>query len=412
VFRRRSRALEDKAGTPLEQAGPASEPVFGRLLLSGGSRYGPRRMDDVRVEPVKREPFAIPSLDGIRAFSFLLVFLAHVGVPLIPGGFGVTVFFFLSGYLITTLLRREAEGTNHVSLRLFYLRRVLRILPPFYLVLAIALVLTVAGILPGPFSRAALAAQALHYSNFYVIAHGWDGLLAGTGVYWSLAVEEHFYLLFPALYLLFRKTSLPGKQQHAVLLGLCALVLAWRCYIVFGEGIVGDRTYIGSDTRFDSMLFGCALAVWGNPALDFPRTPRPSWFEICAAALGSGLLLASFLIRNPVFRESVRYSMQGIGLYPIFFLTVRHPSWTVGRVLNLRPVRFVGTLSYSLYLVHQVVIYALQKNLALPRGLEAALALLLSGLFSLLIWRIVEQPFAKLRGRLNVARRASLPARA
>jgi peptidoglycan/LPS O-acetylase OafA/YrhL len=344
--------------------------------------------------------FHIPSLDGIRACSFMLVFMAHVGVPLIPGGFGVTVFFFLSGYLITTLLRKEAELTHRVSLRLFYLRRVLRILPPFYLVLSLALALTLLGVLPGPFYPRTLVAQALHYSNFHVIRHGWEGLLAGTGVYWSLAVEEHFYLLFPALYLAMIKRELAGSTQRALLLAACALVLGWRCWLVYGQGIVGDRTYIGSDTRFDSMLFGCALAVWGNPAIDFKPTPRPSAFELVAAAIGLGLLYFSFVHRDPVFRESFRYTLQGMGLYPLFFLAIRHPKWAFLPFLNWRPIRFVGTLSYSLYLLHQVVLFTLWSQ-PWPTPVRALAIFAISFLLALAMWRYVEKPCAKLRSRLS-----------
>src|SRR5229473_790790 len=86
-----------------------------------------------------KQALTVPSLDGLRAFSFLLVFVAHAGLEgIVPGGFGVTVFFFLSGYLITTLMRQEFERYGDVSLKHFYLRRVLRILPPFYLVLIAA----------------------------------------------------------------------------------------------------------------------------------------------------------------------------------------------------------------------------------------------------------------------------------
>jgi peptidoglycan/LPS O-acetylase OafA/YrhL len=359
-------------------------------------------MSQVTIAKTARTAFSIPSLDGIRAFSFMLVFLAHVGVPLIPGGFGVTVFFFLSGYLITTLLRREAESTQRVSLKLFYLRRALRILPPFYLVLSLALGLTLLGILPGKLSTAALVAQLLHYSNFHIIKHGWDGLLAGTGVYWSLAVEEHFYLLFPALYALSVKRALPRRTQHRLLLAACALVLGWRCWLVFGQGIIGDRTYIGSDTRFDSMLFGCALAVWGNPALDFAPAARPNRYELLAAAVGLLLLLASFVLRDPAFRESVRYSMQGLGLYPLFFLSIRHPRWLFMRALNLSSVRFVGALSYSLYLLHQVVLYALGP-VPVPELVRAALTLGISLLLAVAVWRYIEKPFAKLRSRFAAA---------
>jgi peptidoglycan/LPS O-acetylase OafA/YrhL len=359
-------------------------------------------MSDV-VKKAKPASFFIPSLDGVRAFSFLLVFLAHAGTPFIPGGFGVTVFFFLSGYLITTLLRREAEASGRISLRAFYLRRVLRILPPFYLVLFLALLLSFVGVLPGTRDWSMFAAQTLHYSNFYIIAHGWDGLLPGTGVYWSLAVEEHFYLVFPALYLLMRRAGLSPRGQHAVLLSLCAVVLCWRCYIVFHQGLVGDRTYLGSDTRFDSMLFGCALAVWKNPVMDFERSERPSWLLLGAAAGGVVLLLASFLLRAPAFRESIRYTMQGVGLYPLFHLLVRYPHLAIGRLLNLRAIRFVGTLSFSLYLIHHVVIVAFQQHVPGSQPLQAVLALLLSGLLALGIWHFVERPLGRLRARLHSA---------
>jgi peptidoglycan/LPS O-acetylase OafA/YrhL len=354
----------------------------------------------------QRVAFVIPSLDGIRALSFLMVFLAHVGMPGIPGGFGVTVFFFLSGYLITTLLRREAERSGGVSFKLFYLRRVVRILPPFYVILSLALALTLLEVLPPVFSWGAVAAQALHYSNYWVISHGWDGLLGGTGVYWSLAVEEHFYLLFPALYALMLRARLSGRGQAALLLALCAVVMLRRCWIVFGQGVVGDYTYIASDARFDSMLFGCALAVWNNPALDFEQDEPPRALPLLAGLGGLLLLLVSFVVRDPSFRESVRYSMQGLGLYPLFFLAVRYPNMTVMRFLNWRPVRFVGTLSYSLYLLHQIVIYAVERNVHVPHVVQAALSLVVSLLLSITVWRLIEEPCAKLRSRLTTAPRA------
>jgi peptidoglycan/LPS O-acetylase OafA/YrhL len=101
--------------------------------------------------------FHIPSLDGIRALSFLLVFLSHAGLDnVVPGLFGVAVFFFLSGYLITTLMRLEIESTGTLSLRNFFLRRALRILPPFYLVVAVLILVVRLGWLPGSLSGADL----------------------------------------------------------------------------------------------------------------------------------------------------------------------------------------------------------------------------------------------------------------
>ena len=125
----------------------------------------------------------IPSLDGLRAVSFGIVFVAHAGLDkTVPGGFGVTVFFFLSGFLITTLMRTEFEKSGGVSLRAFYLRRVLRILPPFYLVLTAAAVLTALGLLGGELVPNAVAAQFLHYANYWIVRHDYTGQPLGTGV--------------------------------------------------------------------------------------------------------------------------------------------------------------------------------------------------------------------------------------
>jgi len=153
------------------------------------------------------------------------------------------------------------------------------------------------------------------------------------------------------------------------------------------------------------MLFGCAMAVWGNPALDFDKGAKPSKLELGAAAAGIGLLLVTFLVRDPVFRESIRYSIQGVGLYPLFFVAIRHPTLLVCRFLNLRWVRFLGTLSYSLYLIHQVVIFAIEGNLRLPWAAQTAAALVISLLLSVTIYRYVEKPCAKLRSSLTSGRR-------
>jgi peptidoglycan/LPS O-acetylase OafA/YrhL len=108
----------------------------------------------------RRVPSHIPSLDGLRAASFLLVFAAHAGLKdIIPGAFGVTVFFFLSGYLITTLMRGEVSRTGRVSLTSFYLRRALRILPPFYIVLVAATLLAGLGFVAGALQPKATGSQ-------------------------------------------------------------------------------------------------------------------------------------------------------------------------------------------------------------------------------------------------------------
>lgn len=352
--------------------------------------------------PVSKASFHIPSLDGLRTVSFAVVFAAHAGLyNVVPGGFGVTVFFFLSGFLITTLLRQEFDKTGSVSLRKFYIRRALRILPPFYLVLFLATALVALGVVAGPIDPATVVAQALHYANYRIVLHGYSGFAPGTAVYWSLAVEEHFYLLFPLLYLTLRKRGMSGRAQALTLGALCVLILCWRCVLVYVLGCSVDRTYIASDTRFDSILYGCALAVFGNPMLDTSRIRDGVWKSVLLP-LGVLGLLASFLIRDYGFRETTRYSLQGLALIPVFVCAMRFPTWGPMKLLNYRPVAFVGVLSYSLYLIHQVVLFVL-KPLEPRFGalLTGAIGLSISLLLAWLVHLFVEQPFARLRKRFS-----------
>lgn len=347
-------------------------------------------------------PFIIPSLDGLRAVSFLIVFVAHAGLDrVVPGGFGVTVFFFLSGYLITTLMRLEVERTRHVSLRGFYLRRALRILPPFYLVLVAAVVLGLSGFVrtEKPLEAMPIASQALHFSNYWIALRGWSGLALGTGVYWSLAVEEHFYLVFPAVFLALTRAGLDGKRKAIVFWLACAAVLAWRCVLVLVLHSGTDRTYLCSDTRVDSIAYGCALAVWNNPMLDELGERAGKVVMRVLLPLGIVTLLGTFLVRNPVFRETLRYSLQGIALTPVFIAAVRWPGALIFRPLQLPLVRFVGTLSYSLYLSHQVVLAALEQHVNVGAPLRGVIALAVSTLVAWLLYRFVEKPCANLRKR-------------
>ena len=348
-----------------------------------------------------RDEFHIPSLDGLRALSFGLVFTSHAGVHAVPGGFGVTVFFFLSGFLITTLMRIEYERTHQVGFGRFYLRRALRILPPFYLVLLSATLLAAVGFVQGPLHLPGVMAQVLHYANYWVVFHGGDGFARGTGVYWSLAVEEHFYLLFPLGYSLLRRAGADGRRQVTVFLTLCGLILAWRCVLFFGFGASEDRTGMASDTRFDSILFGCALAVYGNPVLDRSRIGDRAW-KWGLLPLGLLGLLASFVFRGDAFRQTFRYTFQGLCLVPVFVCAMRFPRSPVGRVLNLRPLAFLGVLSYSLYLIHHVVLYAVRFH-AGDRLSAPAVGLVSLGITVVLafgVYETIEKPCARLRRRL------------
>lgn len=351
--------------------------------------------------PAPRQAFHIPSLDGIRAVSFLIVFLSHAGLKgIVPGYFGLSVFFFLSGYLITTLMRLELERTGDVNLRQFYLRRVLRIFPPFYLVLLLAYAVTLLNLWEGSIGWIGVLSQLTHFTNYYIVSRGWwDELAPGTWVYWSLAVEEHFYLFFPLLYLALRRLGLSGGRQAAALFGICLVVLLWRCVLVFGLGAPKDRLYVATDTRIDSILIGCLLAVWKNPVLD---RDGPSDRALVSAwlPLGALLLLVSLVYRTPEFEQTFRYTLQSMGLLPFFIAAVRYHDRSLFRLLNNPVARYLGLLSYSMYLTHTSVIYGFESWTRWPEPLQAVAALASVVLLGTLIYYTVERPIGRLRRKL------------
>ncbi len=332
----------------------------------------------------------------------MLVFVAHAGWEgAVPGGFGVTIFFFLSGFLITTLLRAEFADHAAISIRHFWLRRVLRILPPFYLVLMASIVLSLIVDRAGTLYPPAVLAQFLQYTNYWIIGHGYEGQPAGTGVYWSLAVEEHFYLVFPWLFIALQRLRIGARNQAFFLWTLCLMVLAWRLYLVFQCHASVLRTYYGSDTRVDSILFGCALAVWKNPVLDDVPLRESRWKY---AYLPCALLVLGvcFVARGDAFRETLRYSLQGAALTVLFVAAIRYHRWPVFAWLNHRAVAYVGLLSYSLYLLHLAVLMRMERALPMLQPIfRAVLSFGIALGLAALIYRYVERPCARLRKKLS-----------
>ena len=352
-----------------------------------------------------------PSLDGLRCIAILLVFLSHAmaiaRVPrFVPGNFGVTLFFFLSGYLITTLMRVEFERTGGLNIKLFYVRRALRIFPTFYLVLAAT---ALYGFYDGVTDAWYLLGQALHLTNYEVIWAGWKAPIAPyTDVYWSLAVEEHFYLAFPAVFAFMMRGS--SRQRLAAwLLGMCGLVLLWRCYLVYALDVPHDRTYMATDTRIDSILFGCILALWGNPILDSSRISESLWKKLLLPLSIGGLLL-SFAVGDREFREAFGYTLQGLCLFSVFVVTVRYPTWGAVRLLNAAPVRWIGLLSFAIYLIHPSMLVIARETVGLSFfPLTLAAASLTLGCAAILYYGI-ERPLGRLRRKFSAADGPAEPA--
>ncbi len=352
----------------------------------------------------------IPGLDGIRAIAFLMVFWAHALPPVsyyIPATLGVTIFFFLSGYLITTLLRRELAATGTIALKSFYLRRFLRIILPLYVVYALTAAFAHFVQHESMGNWAGLCAMLFYCYNYTTVLflHAWVPL--GLNVIWSLSVEEHFYILFPLAYLALSRSSLAKAAQIRLLLAICLLVLAWRVVLVLAFHDRHLWTYFATDARLDSILWGCILALNNNPVFASGPTPDrpilPARHQLLAFLFGLALLVASLFPRSFLYKESLRYTLQALALYLIFSFILansRHPlvAW-----LEWKPLRYLGWISYVLYLSHDVILNALTRIWPGRFLLTGPLAFAIAIAFATVMRYTLELPLQRLRIRLRSA---------
>lgn len=345
----------------------------------------------------------LPGLDGLRALSILIVMISHSGLShVVPGVFGVTVFFFVSGFLITTLLIEEQRRTGSIAVKSFYIRRFLRLYPP--LVVSIAFTVLFYQFVGPPVQLAGVLAALAYFANYAAVLMP-SIMQSLGGQLWSLAVEEHFYLVYPLLLLVL----LPSRVRTAkVLAALCVLALSIRFYVAFAHpDIAVDYNGKATETRIDSILYGAlaALMWWSYPARNWLIRQR-----LPLLALAAFLLLMSFLWRDPVMRETVRYTLQGLALIPLV-LAVTVSGWLpqVTTMLESAPARWIGRHSYSLYLWHLLAFEVAEHSLPLGHAtawLTYGLGWLLAFGLAALSFRFVEAPFFALRKKFgsNVVR--------
>jgi peptidoglycan/LPS O-acetylase OafA/YrhL len=351
--------------------------------------------------PASRWSGRIPGLDGVRALSFILVFLSHMGfMGSRPGGFAVSVFFLLSGYLITSLLLREHHKTGTISLRAFYIRRTLRIFPSMYAVLILCSLLVRWHVLKNPFNGTAAAFEVFYLENY---ASWWQRSLGhhsfyvdGTGHFWSLCIEEHFYLLFPLLLLVLLRRKMSFDQISKTLLVICLVALAWRIVAVRIPALGEEYCYAATDTRLDSILWGCLLATiehqdgWRK----WFTYGRLLWLFPFAVAL-----LASTFVFHETGRMTFRFTLQAIALMPMLYLVTHFPESWLSRPLNHPVLVHLGVLSYALYLVHGAVIEIVTDHIHATRIILWPLAGIVVYLAALALHWSVERPFLGLRAR-------------
>ena len=358
-----------------------------------------------RAAPFTKKSSYIPALDGLRALAFLMVFGAHMTghtiSKYIPATFGVTVFFFLSGYLITTLLRQEAEKTGTIALKDFYIRRSLRIFIPMYVAYVFSGVLQKVLFGWHVINLRGFLSTIFYCFNYLRMFNPPPILPRGFDVIWSLSVEEHFYLLFPCLFLFLTRRRVANTTKIRLILILCIVGGCWRTYVALHH-FPALWTYYATDCRFDSILWGCLLAIWNNPRYDLSSSflERRSGL---LAALALGTIIATMNIESYYYRETIRYSLQGVCLYFIFFFAIRSTHhWSV-RWLENKALRYIGWISYSLYLIHRPIADMIGPYLPPRDWVMAISCFTLSLAYAWLIRISVELPLQRLRARFRHA---------
>ncbi|MGI9449990.1 MAG: acyltransferase family protein [Geminicoccaceae bacterium] len=350
----------------------------------------------------------VHSLDGLRAVSIALVMAAHfTKLTFFPAGFGVTIFFVISGFLITHLLLKEIDRTSTIDLPAFYKRRVFRLLP------AILVSLVGVSLLQSYVDRDWIdlpraLASIFFLQNYNLNLEPFHGPLSQ---HWSLAIEEHFYLLFPALLLWLVTTRRPVVR---VLLGLCLLSLvirtAYATLLPFDDLYVKDLIYRSTEARMDSLLYGCILAVLAHR--DLVRRHAGLIMLFTGLAL---MLVAKAFVDIQLFRDTLKFTFQSLGVaLAMAAILYARPGYIINLarwVLNCPPMVFLGRISFSTYLTHTAMFHAVRVFLGEDpsRWILMPAATAATILVSWLSYRFVEQPMINLGKRVSFRRWQLLP---
>jgi peptidoglycan/LPS O-acetylase OafA/YrhL len=350
----------------------------------------------------------IPSLDGLRALSIFLVLALHtiqrfsfnhpvsrLWYAIFDGGTGVFIFFVISGYLITTLLLNEQQKRGSISMRGFYLRRAMRILPPLYTYVAVLLLLGWAGRLA--LNRLDIL-SALFFFHNYAPATMWS-----LEHFWSLSTEEQFYFLWPVILLYcLRKPGIAGRLA-ASRIALAVIVISPVVRVVsFRFDIPYLRNGYGFHMRADALMYGCVFALLQGTPL-FERVyafATKIWWIPPAVIFLSDCIGARF---TNYWQLPFGYTICGAAIAFFLLWCTRNPTSIVGRILNARPIVHIGVLSYSIYL-WQVLFLHPYNGPVFGQSLKLLTIFPFSWLaiFAVaeLSFYLVEQPSLHLRNRL------------
>lgn len=344
----------------------------------------------------------MPQLDALRALAVLAVMVHHF-LPVdryLPsdyvtlGFLAVRLFFVLSGFLITGILLNYRSDERGNALRRFYLRRVLRIFPIYYLSLFVALALQVRSIQQGAFWH------LTYLSNYVAPFHPeWMG---PASHFWTLAVEEQFYFVWPFI-LLF----VPQKYLVRTIIGTIALAVVFRAFVLFVLSMSIDAVGVFTFGTLDSLGGGALLALFHYDEKLRPRLPAlMKWFLV--ASLGTLTLTTLLYIYNIGFR--ILHTLLCLGISLLFVVLIEKAARGFkgrARVVMENPVLlYIGKISYGLYVYHNfmlaIVLYYLLKRTAAPDyRLVAILSTVSTFATAIVSWHLIERPLAQLKNRFS-----------
>lgn len=384
--------------------------TFKQSKLSNGFCEIWLEVETIMIEPLNtlgNQRGYIPYLDGLRAFSVFLVMLSHFQYShIIPGGFGVTVFFVISGFIITRVLFLSCEGNvQNINIVNFYLRRFFRLAPALFC-FTVAMLLT--DLVTGyPINWWEYFAVTIYQHNYAVHLfnmneHRYFGHL------WSLAVEEHFYLIFPLiLALLSFKAS---KVKFFVM--MCFAIVLWRVVLVYFANespipiLSSEHVYRRSDTRFDAILYGVILALLSIHHSVLINAIKKNGLIVFLSGIFVAVIPSVFNV-DPQFKLSFGLALEGIGIaFSLASLLFSEMLSPVRAVLSLPIFVWCGKISYSLYIWHVAVYWRLIDSLSISNDLVRLLiGILASIFFAALSYYFIENPIRKF-GRKITERRS------
>ena len=337
-------------------------------------------------------------IDGLRALAVIPVILFHAGFKGFSGGFiGVDIFFVISGYLITSIILNDKKE-GKFSIVQFYERRARRILPALFFLILCTLPFAYFWMIPHQLEEFGLSiiSTVFFVSNVYFWRHSdyFDGAVESLPLIhtWSLSVEEQFYLIFPIFLILIYSLKRRWTVSILLLIFLISFVITewgWR-----NEPLAN---FYLSPSRAWELMLGSLCAFFLLSPRNFSKLKEP------LAWLGAILLILSFfLIDNSTPFPSYFSLLPTVGTALLIMFAFGNTS--VGKILSIRPLVFLGLISYSLYLWHQpIFVFSRMKNLGEFDSYIYFLLILLSVLMAYLSWKFIEKPF---RNRENFSRKS------